>query len=122
MELIIFVSVPNCNLIEILVLVLLYFEVVDAVANALVSFCSRSGRDFEYFVNKETNPSSTISFEASFERRAITIDNELVTSSSCFDADILDTSRYFPPRSIPFSIRSLTFTNIVSGIIDQIPG
>ena len=37
-ELIIFVSVPNCNLIEIFVLILLYLEVVEAVANALVNF------------------------------------------------------------------------------------
>ena len=50
------------------------------------------------------------------------IDNELVISSSCFDAGILDTPRYFPPRTIPSSINSLTLTNIVSGIIDQIPG
>ena len=62
------------------------------------------------------------SCEASFERSEIIIDNELVMSSSCFDAGVLDTSRYFPPRSIPSSINSLTLTNSVSGIIDQSPG
>ena len=43
-------------------------------------------------------------------------------SSSCFDGGIRETSRYFPPRSIPSSIRSLMLTKTVSGIIDQIPG
>jgi hypothetical protein len=61
-ELIIFVSVPNCKRIETLVLVLLYLEVVDAVAKALVNFRSSSGKDFECFANNGTNPSSTISF------------------------------------------------------------
>ena len=121
-ELIIFVSEPNCNRIETTVLELLYSEVVDAVANALVNLASSSGKDFECFVNNPTNPSSTISCDASFERREIIIDNELVISSSCYDAEILDTSRYFPPRSIPSSINSLTLTNIVSGIMDQTPG
>ena len=121
-ELISFVSVPNCNLIEIFVPTLLYLEVVEAVENALVSFCSSSGRDFECLANNVTNPSSTISCEASFERSEIIVDNELVMSSSCFDAGVLDTSRYFPPRSIPSSINSLTLTNTVSGIIDQSPG
>ena len=68
MELIIFVSVPSCNLIDMLVLILLYLEVVEAVANALVNCCSSSERDFECFVNNVTNPSSTISCEASFDK------------------------------------------------------
>ena len=54
-------SVPNCKRIETLVLFLLYFEVVDEVANASVSFCSSSGIDFECFVNNGNKPSRTIS-------------------------------------------------------------
>jgi len=65
------VSVPNDNLIDTVVLDLLYLEVVDAVANALVNFCSSSGRDFEYFVNNVVRPSSTISCDASLERSEI---------------------------------------------------
>ncbi len=107
---------------ETLVLSLLYFEAVDAVAKAPVSLCSSSGRAFECFVNNDTSPSSTTSCEASFESREIAMDNEFVISQSCFDAGILDTLRCFPPTSIPSSISSLMFTNIVSGIIDQTPG
>ena len=73
-ELIIFVSVPSCNLIDMFVLVLLYLEVVEAVANALVNFSSSSGRDFECFVNNVVNPSSTISCEASFDKSEIITD------------------------------------------------
>ena len=51
------------------VLILLYLEVVEAVANALVNFSSSSERDFECLVNNVTNPSSTISCEASFDKK-----------------------------------------------------
>ena len=77
-ELIIFVSVPSCNLIDTFVLILLYLEVVEEVANALVNFSSSSGRDFECFVNNVTNPSNTISCEASFDKSEIITDKELV--------------------------------------------
>ena len=104
------------------VLVLLYLEVVEAVANVLVNCSSSSGSDLECFANTATNPSSTTSFEASFDKSEIKTDKEVVISFSCFETLILDTSRYFPPRSSPSSSNSFAFTNIVSGIIDQTPG
>ena len=104
------------------VLVLLYLEVVEAVANALVNFSSSSGSDLECFANTATNPSNTTSFEASFDNNEIKTDKEVTISFSCFELLILDTSRYFPPRSNPSSSNSFAFTNIVSGIIDQTPG
>ena len=88
-ELIIFVSEPNCNRIDMFVFFLLYFEEVDTVENALVNFCSSSGSDFECFVNNEINPSRTTSCEASFESRDIITDNALVISSSCFMQEFL---------------------------------
>ncbi len=95
---------------------------MEAVENASVSFCSNSGMFFACFVNNGISPSRTISCEASLESNEMIIDKEDVTSSSVFDDVILDTSRYFPPRITPSSINSFTLTNIVSGIIDHIPG
>ena len=62
------------------VLILLYLEVVEAVVNASVNFSSSSGRDFECFVNNETNPSITISCEASFDKSEMITDRELAIS------------------------------------------
>ena len=73
-------------------------------------------------LNNETIPSQTISCEASFDSNDIITESEDVISSIDFDKGILEISRFFPPRTIPSSIRSFTFTKIVSGIIDQIPG
>ena len=44
------------------------------------------------FYNSCGNPSRTISCEASFDNNEIIIERELVISSSCFDAGILETS------------------------------
>ena len=100
----------------------MYFEEVDAVANASINFRSNSEEFLEYFDNNCVRPSITISCDASFEISEIKIDNADVKSSRFLMEEIRETSKSFPPRSIPSSISSLMFTNRVSGSRDQIPG
>ena len=85
------------------VLVLLYLEVVEEVANAAVNFSSSSGRDFECFVNNVVTPSKTISWEASFDKTStnISIRLQLGTDTKIINSIINAYKNYVTITPIP---------------------
>src|SRR5574342_1393509 len=117
----IFGSEPSWILNDAKVEYLLYCGAVDVIANAFAIFSSTSVRFFEYFCKTVINPSIITSCEASLRSKDVSNEREVVRSSSVLIGGILVTPRNFPRRSIPSSMSSLMFTNIVSGKRDQIP-
>ena len=76
---------------------------------------------FENFPSTVAKSSTTTSCDDSFDNRLKIIGSVFPKSSSVFGAGVLVTPGHLPLSSIPSSINSFRFRNIVSGISDHNP-